>query len=85
MEGIILPPPQREDKVAAGQRRINMIWEVTQAVMTVAIVGANVFAMFRPPADETARATMTNAMFVVLGFYYGRTNHVKIGGVPQGR
>ncbi len=76
---------EEEDRHTYGQRRINLIWESTQAVMTVLIVIANVFAAFMPVVSPAAETTITNALFVVLGFYYGRTNHQKIGGVKSGR
>ena len=58
---------------------------LTQAATTLLIVGGNVFAAFVPVVSPMAGSTLTNAMFVVLGFYYGRTNHQKIGGVQLGR
>lgn len=82
-----LPPTTTaaDDRTTAGQRRINIIWEVTQATVTIFIVAANIALAFNPVVTPTAQTTLTNAMFVVLGFYYGRTNHQKIGGVIQGR
>lgn len=79
------PQQQESDRGSAGQRRVNLLWESTQATMTVLIVAANVAAVFLDTVSKEAQLTLTNAMFVVLGFYYGRTNHQKIGGVDQGR
>lgn len=73
-----------ENLTNAGQRRVNIMWEFTQAVMTILIVGTNMYVACLPAAVG-GNPTLTNAMFVVLGFYYGRTNHQKIGGVIQGR
>lgn len=84
----ISTPHQREEEglTSRGQRWVNLIWEFTQAIMTIMIVYANIRAAFEQPAlSATATATLNNAMFVVLGFYYGRTNHQRVGGVQQGR
>jgi hypothetical protein len=67
----------QEDKVTAGQRRINVIWEVTQAVVTILITGAAIYcAMFKIDAD-----VLNFAFVAVISTYYARTNHTKTGGV----
>ena len=70
-----------QDRTTAGQRRINLIWETTQACIAVLIVIANVIAAFYLPAQNTLLA---NAFFLVIGFYFGRTNHTRVGGVVAG-
>ena len=82
-----LPPTTtvEEDLHSSSQRRINVIWETTQATIAISVVLANVIAAFFSPASETSSTTLTNAMFVVIGFYFGRTNHQKVGGVQLGR
>ncbi len=82
-----LPPPSpplppttthQEDMVVAGQRRINLIWEFTQAIVTIIITGAAVFcAIYKIDAD-----VLNFAFVAVISTYYARTNHTKIGGVP---
>jgi hypothetical protein len=73
----------------AGQRRINQIWEFTQsfiavAVTTVTLVVCALIAR-RGGADQvTAVALLSNAFFLVIGFYFGRTNHTRMGGVGGG-
>jgi hypothetical protein len=62
----------------ASQRRVNMVWEATQAVVAVGIVGANIAAAFLLPDDQVV---LNNAFFLVIGFYFGRTNHERLGGV----
>jgi hypothetical protein len=70
----------QEDLVTAGQRRINLIWEMTQAVVTIIITVAAVFcAIYKIDAD-----VLNFAFVAVISTYYARTNHTKIGGVlPQ--
>lgn len=70
----------QEDMVTAGQRRINLIWELTQAAVTIIITAAAVFC-----AVQKIDADVLNFAFVaVISTYYARTNHTKIGGVlPQ--
>jgi hypothetical protein len=69
-----------ENLHTASQRRVNMIWETTQAVVAVGIVGANIAAAFLLPDDQVV---LNNAFFLVIGFYFGRTNHQRLGGLPS--
>lgn len=82
LENQPLPPTTtaQEDVVTAGQRRINMIWEVTQSVIAVMITGAIIYAA----VARIESAALSNAFFLIVGFYFSRTNHQSIGGVgPQ--
>ena len=67
----------------AGQRRINLIWEFTQATIAVSMVLANVgmvfFSLFSG-RDVRVPESITNALFLIIGFYFSRTNHAAIGG-----
>lgn len=74
-----------EVKRTAGQRTINVIWEVTQAVIALAVTMATLFAAVSlvlqgKPADA-AFLLLSNAFFLVIGFYFGRTNHQRMGGI----
>lgn len=80
---------------SAGQRRINIIWELTQAIVALAVttttlyVSASIGRTIRDPqtnAQMAAAATaafllLSNAFFLVIGFYFGRTNHQRTGGI----
>jgi hypothetical protein len=70
--------------MVAGQRRINLIWEFTQAAVTVLITAAAIYC-----AVNGLDADILNFAFIaVISTYYARTNHTKIGGVGpnhQGR
>ena len=77
-----------EDRTTAGQRRVNMIWELTQAVIAVCVTtAATAVAAYRathaePIApDGAALQLLSNAFFLIVGFYFSRTNHTKVGGV----
>ncbi len=67
--------------VAQGQRRINLIWEITQAfiAVSVTVIALGKAANLTPPGGDAA--LIGNAFFLVVGFYFGRTNHQRIGGV----
>lgn len=70
-----------DDLHTAGQRRINLIWEYTQATIAVTIVLANIayaFVILMIPSPPNA-FLLANAFFLVIGFYFGRTNHARIG------
>ncbi len=67
----------QQDLIVAGQRRINVIWEVTQAVVTILITGAAIYcAVFGVKAD-----VINFAFVAIVSTYYARTNHTKTGGV----
>lgn len=74
-----LPPTTtaEEQLTIAGQRRINLIWEYTQAVVTVVITCASIYC-----AVNKVDADVVNYAFIaVVSTYYARTNHTRIGGV----
>lgn len=72
----------------ASQRRVNMVWEYTQAGIAALICLANVAYIFTllfkngdpSSAAEKAAALLANGFFLVVGFYFGRTNHQTQGG-----
>lgn len=75
-----------DDRVSLGQRRINMAWEITQALVVLIITGTGMFtsaqlAMRNDPTAITAFLLISNAVFLVIGFYFGRTNHQRVGGI----
>lgn len=71
---------EEQDRHTANQRTINLVWETTQATIAVLVVGANVVGAFYLPNENTI---LGNAFFLVIGFYFGRTNHARTGGVAQ--
>lgn len=84
-----------EDAVHVGQRRVNLIWEVMQAVIAGSVVGVGLFvagtlaySAVHPEITErqvaivsSAFLLISNLMSLVIGFYFGRTNHQRTGGV----
>lgn len=77
-----------EDLVVAGQRRINLIWEVTQSVVALLVTASTLYVSCRlaiaDQAGSGAFLLLSNVFFLVLGTYFQRTNHQKIGGVKEG-
>lgn len=74
-----LPPTTTaaEDVTTAGQRRINLIWEITQAVIAIAITGAIIYNSINAIQSDV----LTNAFFLIVSMYFVRTNHTLVGGV----
>jgi len=71
----------------ASQVRVNLIWEYTQAAIASITVGANVIYIFLLLFVDTpnqhaisAASLLSNGFFLVIGFYFGRTNHQREGG-----
>lgn len=79
-------PPKttlQEDLTTAGQRRVNLIWEFTQAAIALLVVFANMgTAVFNTVQGKPGEVPMilSSALFLVVGFYFSRTNHQAIGG-----
>ena len=74
-----------EDRTTASQRRVNIIWETTQAIIAIfitvtACVVYGVRALSTTPLGAAAEV-LSNAFFLIVGFYFSRTNHTKTGGV----
>lgn len=67
----------QEDLTHAGQRRVNLIWEFTQAVIAVSITGATVYLAINGKESDA----LSNAFFLIVSIYFIRTNHQLIGGV----
>lgn len=82
-----LPPRTtiQQDLIVAGQRRINLIWEYTQAVIAVILVGATAAAalklVFKPAGNQEVPTILAGLCGMVVGSYFQRTNHMNIGGV----
>jgi len=66
-----------EDRKTVAQRRINLIWEMTQAGIAILVSGAAITAALKGQVSEM----LGNAFFLVIGFYFGRTNHQRTGGI----
>lgn len=74
-----------------GQRNINLIWETTQQKIALFVIGASllvscVLGVFgkwlgSPELQLASIVSIYGAANLVIGFYFGRTNHTKVGGV----
>jgi len=83
---LAVPPTttEQQDITTAGQRKVNLIWEYTQASISIIVVMANMaVAVYQGFVKEHGEfpAVLQNTLFLVVGFYFSRTNHSAIGGV----
>lgn len=73
----------------AGQRRVNIIWEMTQASVALMVTVATLYVSsnlaLTGDGETAAFLLLSNAFFLVIGFYFGRSNHTRIGGVTDSR
>lgn len=90
---------EEENTVTAGQRHINIMWESTQARIALFTVFTNnglnailclVVIIFELDVSVTQMALITLCLQpislttgIVIGFYFGRTNHTAIGGIGK--
>lgn len=88
-----------QDRHSLGQRRVNIIWETTQSMIAGSVVlcvlyvsSSMVIAALTTAATssqianaQTAFIFLSNIASLVIGFYFGRTNHQRVGGVDLGR
>jgi hypothetical protein len=73
----------------AGQRKTNLIWERTQSIIALAVVittcigvlALRYLAMGVTEFDTKFPAEWWTIVGLVIGFYFGRTNHERLGGV----
>jgi len=76
---------------SASQREINAIWENTQMKIALAVIGASLavagmlatFGKWLGSADLQLAAVvfLFGVANLVTGFYFGRTNHARTGGI----
>lgn len=78
---------EEEERVAEGQRRINLIWETTQSIVALGVTGFTLYVSaslaLEDKPDTAAFLLLSNVFFLVLGTYFSRTNHQKTGGVGK--
>jgi len=79
-----LPPTttEQEDLTHAGQRRVNLIWEYTQAFIAISVVMVSLTAgLIAVKQGREVSAFLSFVCGNVVGFYFSRTNHAAIGGI----
>lgn len=64
-------------ELASRVNRINLIWEYTQAFLASIVVLT--FVILALQGNPIPRG-LGNVLFLVIGFYFGRTNHARPGG-----
>lgn len=76
-----LPPDTtaEEDITTAGQRKVNLIWEATQATIAILIT----LAMIYSEVQKFDSVAIRMGFSLIVGFYFSRTNHQAIGGVGK--
>lgn len=84
-EGTTLAPTttEQEDVVTFGQRVVNLIWEATQAIIALTVVGFTMTKAFSLEQGQDIPTIMAVAFGTIVGFYFARTNHQSIGGIGK--
>lgn len=75
---MVLPPTttHQENETKAGQRRVHILWETTQATIAVLITGAVIYNAI----NKIESSVLTNAFFLIVSMYFVRTNHTLTAG-----
>lgn len=68
---------EQQDITTAGQRRINLIWETTQAAVAIMVTIATIYAAIAGVKSDI----LSNAFTLIVAIYFVRMNHVKTGGI----
>jgi hypothetical protein len=77
------PAQEQTALMTEGQRKVNLIWEFTQAFIALTVVLTNLFVYIHVAfggSESKAPTELSAVMFLVVGFYFGRTNHTAVGG-----
>lgn len=79
-----------QDRHSAGQRSINRTWEITQSIIALSFILASEIVIiyvvvYVSELQVTAFNFLCTIVGTVIGFYFGRTNHQRVGGVDLGR
>jgi len=78
-----------EDRTTAAQRKVNIMWEATQATIAIGVslgtVATSAVLILRDGAagSTTAFLLLSNAFFMIVTSYFQRTNHTRVGGIGQ--
>ena len=73
---------EQQDITTAGQRKVNLIWEYTQAIIAVCVIAVSMIAAVMAMIYKTeVSAFLSFVCGNIIGFYFSRTNHAAIGGV----
>lgn len=85
-----LPPTttREQDRHTEGQRHVNMTWETTQRLIALSVTWVSLsIASWLAIMGATESVQTAALVFVfgvanlVIGFYFGRTNHTRVGGI----
>ncbi len=84
-----------QDRVTAGQRAINLIWENTQMKVALSVIWSSLMVaatlailgkyLGSPDLQLAAVVFLFGVANLVTGFYFGRTNHQRQGGIGGDR
>ena len=70
-----------QQRKTAGQRRINLVWEGTQAIVTLSVTAATIWTAIH----GIESSILNNGFLVIVATYYTRTNHTKSSGTEEHR
>lgn len=79
----ITPHQEEQARVSVGQRKVNLLWERTQAAIAIFVVVAtlSIGGWLAIVGGKEIPTIFSVAFGTVVGFYFSRTNHSSIGGV----
>jgi hypothetical protein len=66
-----------QDRKTSGQRKVNLVWELTQAIIAVSVTGAVIWSALSGKDSQI----LSNAFTLIIAIYFVRMNHTKTGGI----
>lgn len=76
-KNVISKTTAEEDLRTQGQRRINLIWEGTQALVALLVTCATIYSAIA----GVESLLLGNAFTLIIALYFVRQNHTKVGGI----
>jgi hypothetical protein len=64
---------EQQDKQAYHAQMIDFLMEITQTVLAISLTGATIYISIKGIASEE----LSNAFFLIIGFYFGKSVQAK--------
>jgi cobalamin synthase len=78
-----------QDLHTSAARLNDAMWENTQRQIALMVVGSSILyaliTIFYTPKIEATTVFFASSFSLIIGFYFGRTNHQRLGGISDNK